>query len=283
MRVLVVNAGSSSLKLSVLDDDRRVTATTVERWEGEGHLRPAAGVPRRVRTASTRSGTASCTAARGTPPRCASTTTLLAYLDSTEPTSPRCTTRGRWRGCGRWAGCSRTCRRSPASTPPSTPTCRRPPAPTRCPGVEPAVVAAALRLPRPLPRVRRAAGGGAGRPPGRGPAHGVLPPGRRRLAGGRAWRALGGHHDGLHPAGGAGDGDPVAASLDPGLLLWLLEHGGVAREALADVLEHGAGLKGLSGTSGDLRDVLAGRPPATRTAPWPSTSSSTGCAARSAR
>nr|WP_246325101.1 acetate/propionate family kinase [Petropleomorpha daqingensis] len=48
-------------------------------------------------------------------------------------------------------------------------------------------------------------------------------------------------------------------TLDPGLLLWLLEQGGLPRTELADVLEHGAGLKGLSGTSGDLREVLAGR------------------------
>jgi acetate kinase len=47
-------------------------------------------------------------------------------------------------------------------------------------------------------------------------------------------------------------------SLDPGLLLWLLEHGGVSRTEVADVLEHHAGLTGLSGTSGDLREVLAG-------------------------
>jgi acetate kinase len=48
-------------------------------------------------------------------------------------------------------------------------------------------------------------------------------------------------------------------TLDPGLLLWLLEHGGVAQSELGDVLEHRSGLKGLSGTSGDLREVLDGR------------------------
>lgn len=48
-------------------------------------------------------------------------------------------------------------------------------------------------------------------------------------------------------------------TLDPGLLLWLLEHGGIPEPELADVLEHHAGLKGMSGTEGDLRDVLAGR------------------------
>jgi acetate kinase len=48
-------------------------------------------------------------------------------------------------------------------------------------------------------------------------------------------------------------------TLDPGLLLWLLEHGQLAPTELGDVLEHRAGLRGLSGTSGDLREVLAGR------------------------
>ena len=40
VRVLVVNAGSSSLKLAVMDGDHQVAATTVERWEGEDHLEP---------------------------------------------------------------------------------------------------------------------------------------------------------------------------------------------------------------------------------------------------
>jgi acetate kinase len=47
-------------------------------------------------------------------------------------------------------------------------------------------------------------------------------------------------------------------TLDPGLLLWLLEHGDAPLPEISDVLEHHAGLKGLSGTSGDLREVLAG-------------------------
>jgi acetate kinase len=48
-------------------------------------------------------------------------------------------------------------------------------------------------------------------------------------------------------------------SLDPGILLWLLQHGGVDVATLSGVLEHGSGLKGLSGGSGDLRDLLAAR------------------------
>jgi len=47
-------------------------------------------------------------------------------------------------------------------------------------------------------------------------------------------------------------------SVDPGLVLWLLEHGHVPEPELADVFEHHSGLKGLSGTTGDLREVLAG-------------------------
>src|SRR5262245_16583478 len=39
MYVLVVNAGSSSLKLALLDeDDETVDAVTLERWSGEGEL-----------------------------------------------------------------------------------------------------------------------------------------------------------------------------------------------------------------------------------------------------
>jgi acetate kinase len=47
-------------------------------------------------------------------------------------------------------------------------------------------------------------------------------------------------------------------SVDPGLVLWLLEDGHVPQPKLADVFEHHSGLKGLSGTTGDLREVLAG-------------------------
>jgi acetate kinase len=48
-------------------------------------------------------------------------------------------------------------------------------------------------------------------------------------------------------------------SVDPGLLLWLLEHADADVTTLGQVLENQSGLKGLSGTSGDLRDVLAAR------------------------
>ena len=46
-----------------------------------------------------------------------------------------------------------------------------------------------------------------------------------------------------------------SGSVDPGLLLWLLEHGGVTAHELSDVLEHGAGLQALAGTT-DMRELL---------------------------
>lgn len=50
-----------------------------------------------------------------------------------------------------------------------------------------------------------------------------------------------------------------SGSVDPGLVVWLLEHGGLDAEVLTAALEHQSGLHGLTGTSGDIREVLAGR------------------------
>jgi acetate kinase len=47
-----------------------------------------------------------------------------------------------------------------------------------------------------------------------------------------------------------------SGSVDPGLVLWLLEHGRMRESELADALEHDAGLLGLAGTA-DMREVLA--------------------------
>jgi acetate kinase len=46
-----------------------------------------------------------------------------------------------------------------------------------------------------------------------------------------------------------------SGSVDPGLLLWLLEHAGVSQDELARALEHESGLVGLAGTA-DMREVL---------------------------
>jgi acetate kinase len=46
-----------------------------------------------------------------------------------------------------------------------------------------------------------------------------------------------------------------SGSVDPGLLLWLAEHKGVPVAELSDALEHRSGLTGLAGT-GDMRELL---------------------------
>jgi acetate kinase len=50
-----------------------------------------------------------------------------------------------------------------------------------------------------------------------------------------------------------------SGSVDPGLLTWLLTSGGLSVNEMDRTLELESGLRGLSGTSGDLRDVLDGR------------------------
>jgi len=47
-----------------------------------------------------------------------------------------------------------------------------------------------------------------------------------------------------------------SGSLDPGMLLWLNEHGGLAVDELADALEHRSGLLALAG-SADMREVVS--------------------------
>jgi acetate kinase len=46
-----------------------------------------------------------------------------------------------------------------------------------------------------------------------------------------------------------------SGSVDPGLVLWLLEHGDLEEAELASALEHESGLLGLTGTA-DMREVL---------------------------
>jgi acetate kinase len=51
-----------------------------------------------------------------------------------------------------------------------------------------------------------------------------------------------------------------SGTVDPGLVLWLIQHGGLTAETVAQTLESDAGLAGLSGVAGgDMRDVLAAR------------------------
>ncbi len=48
-----------------------------------------------------------------------------------------------------------------------------------------------------------------------------------------------------------------SGSVDPGALLWLQQHAGLSIAEIENALEHESGLLGLSGRSGDLRQVIA--------------------------
>lgn len=50
-----------------------------------------------------------------------------------------------------------------------------------------------------------------------------------------------------------------SGSVDPGLLLWLQTSAGLTAERVEDALNHESGLLGLSGTSGDTRDLVRAR------------------------
>src|SRR5712692_2557365 len=61
---------------------------------------------------------------------------------------------------------------------------------------------------------------------------------------------------GFTPAGGLVMGTRTG-DLDPGVLLYLLEVRGITPTALNDLVNRQAGLLGVSGTSADMRDLLA--------------------------
>lgn len=60
------------------------------------------------------------------------------------------------------------------------------------------------------------------------------------------------------------DGLPMGTrpgQLDPGVVLYLILQRGMSAQAVSDLLYHEAGLKGLSGVSNDMRDLLASDDP----------------------
>ncbi len=65
------------------------------------------------------------------------------------------------------------------------------------------------------------------------------------------------------------DGLPMATrcgQLDAGLVLYLLQEKGMSAESITELLYHQSGLKGLSGLSGDMRELLLAGTEAARTA-----------------
>jgi acetate kinase len=49
-----------------------------------------------------------------------------------------------------------------------------------------------------------------------------------------------------------------SGSVDPGLLLWVQRHGNLSADEMEQALDRESGLAALSGTTGDMREVLAG-------------------------
>lgn len=48
-----------------------------------------------------------------------------------------------------------------------------------------------------------------------------------------------------------------SGNVDPGILIWVQQHGGLSVDEVETALEHDSGLLGVSGVSGDLREVIA--------------------------
>ena len=212
MRVLVVNAGSSSLKLALLDGgDQTLAARELDAAGARRPRRAASGARRPAGRAPTRSATGSCTAASASARRCAIDADVDAgaaragRARAAAPAASRCAALdavdGRAaRAAGgrvlrhrlpRHAAAGRRHLRAAARSGASAGRC----AAIGFHGLSHAWVAR---------RAARAAGRRR-----RGPADRQLPPRRGRVAVRDRGRALGRHDDGLHAARGARDGDPL--------------------------------------------------------------------------
>ncbi|NEK58683.1 acetate/propionate family kinase [Geodermatophilus sabuli] len=258
MRVLVVNAGSSSLKLALLDADGAVTdAEDVQHWAGEGHLEPLAAFLERCDGADAVGHRVVHGGPRHTAPAVVDDL-LVASLYSVSHLAPLHNPRA-------LAAVAMVGELLPGV-----------PAVACFDTAFHAGLPAAARtyaLPREWNRrfgLRRYGFHGLSHAHAvrRGAELAGRPAAELRIVSAHlgAGASLAAVRDGVSVDTTMGF-TPLAGlvmntrpgSVDPGLLLWLLEHGGEPREEVADVLEHHAGLKGLSGTTGDLREVVAGR------------------------
>jgi acetate kinase len=257
MRVLVVNAGSSSLKLSVLDDERVEESTTVERWDGAGDLEP-------LRDFVDNAGDVEAVGHRvvhGGPRHRSSVRVdddVVDYLDSIGDLAPLHNPR------------AVAAMRAVAKVLPDAPAVAA--FDTSFHATMPDA-AATYALPREWNQrfgLRRYGFHGLSHASAVRRAADLV--GRQasslrmvtcHLGAGASLCAVRGGRSvdttmGFTPLAGLVM-QTRAGSVDPGLMLWLLEHGEVEVETLHAVLEHQSGLKGLSHTSGDLRDVLEAR------------------------
>jgi acetate kinase len=255
VRVLVVNTGSSSLKLSILRDGHVETAATVQRWEGSGHLEPVQSFLDGVERVDAVGHRVVHGGPRYREPARIDGE-LIDYLDSIRDLAPLHNPRA-------VAGIHAV-----AEVLPQTPAL--------------ACFDTAFHTTLPpeahtyaLPREWNARWG-LRRYGFHGLSHAYATRRAGQLAGAPDARTVSCHLGAGASLAAVRDGvcqdttmgfTPLAGlvmvtrsgDVDPGLLMWLLQHGGVPVDELNEALEKRSGLKGLSGTSGDLRDVLAGR------------------------
>jgi acetate kinase len=257
VRVLVVNAGSSSLKLALLDDDERLEATTIERWDGAEDLGPLSDFLDRVPAPDA----VGHRVVHGGPAYRASARVdaeLLDYLDSVADLAPLHNPR------------AVAAMRAASGLVPEVPAVAA--FDTSFHATIPDE-AATYALPREWNRrfaLRRY--GFHGLSHAYAVRRGAELVGRDlddlrivscHLGAGASLCAVVGGRSvdttmGFTPLAGLVMQTRVG-SLDPGLLLWLLGREEIDVPTLSQVLEHQSGLKGLSGTSGDLRDLAAAR------------------------
>jgi acetate kinase len=255
VRVLVVNAGSSSLKLSVLDEDTVTERTTIERWEGAEHLEPL----REFLDSTSEVDAVGHRVVHGGPRFRESVRVdqdVMTYLDSIHDLAPLHNPRAvaAMRAVGGLIEAVPAVAAFDtsfhATIPDEAATYALPRGWNRRFSLRRygfhglshayAVRRAAEIVDRPLDQLRLVSchlGAGASLCAVRNSQSVDTTMGFTPLAGLVMQTRVG--------------------SVDPGLLLWLLEHADVDATTLGQVLEHQSGLKGLSGTSGDHRDVVA--------------------------
>ena len=206
-----------------------------------------------------RSATASCTAAPTTARRSSSDDAVLKRLERL-PRSRRCTSPTTWLQSGRSCSGSRSCCRSPASIPPFIAAIRRLPTASRFPsrsmregvrrygfhGLSYEYIAERLadesrpKLPTAAWSLRISA---------------AAPPCARSSAGKSVESTMGFT---------ALDGLPMGTrpgQLDPGVVLYLMSEKGMSAKEIERLLYNECGLKGLSGISNDVRELLASADP----------------------
>ena len=256
--ILVLNAGSSSIKFALfpwppparatpryITARSRVSATPAcrpTRHQGRrreaggaiGARRPRSRMNRRSPLCSTgsarppmstwsRPATGWCMAARYSPRRSRVTPAVVAELDALSPLAPLHQPHN-LAAIAALASCIRSCRRSPASTPPFTPASRRSPPPSRCRARyrrKACGATASTACPTNTSRASCRSISGPRRDGRVVVAH--LGNGASMCAMKRAPQRR--HHHGLHRARRPGDG-PALRRLDPGVMLYLIDSEG---------------------------------------------------------